>query len=167
MSHALADHLRRLLAYHGWAHRELVAALGEVDGSACRAQCGLFYGSLHGTLNHLAVVDRLWLARVQAEPAPFATLRDEAAVSLSMLDAFISDGVRAWSACLAERDDTGMLTAVAYRNMAGEPHRRTLADIVLHLVNHGTHHRGQMTAELTRLGHSAPAIDYIYFCPEA
>jgi uncharacterized damage-inducible protein DinB len=38
---------------------------------------------------------------------------------------------------------------------------------VLHLVNHGSHHRGQISAALTAMGHAAPALDYLYFLPDA
>ena len=50
--------------------------------------------------------------------------------------------------------------------MAGEPQQRSRLEIVTHLVNHGTHHRGQISAALTALGRPAPVLDYIYALPE-
>lgn len=159
----LADHLRRLLAYHGWAYSELIRALQALPETQYHADCGLFFGSLHGTLNHLVVVDRLWLARVLGEPSPYASLREEAASNLPTLSALLATGVAAWQAQLDNRDDGAIAAPVHYHTMAGDAQSRPLAELVTHLVNHGTHHRGQMSAALTRLGHPAPVLDYIYF----
>ena len=74
----LATHLQRLLAYHGWAYARLLGELASLDEAQYRAPCGLFFGSIHATLNHLAVADRIWLARVRGEAQPFARLDAEA-----------------------------------------------------------------------------------------
>ena len=73
----LATHLQRLLAYHGWAYARLLGELASLDEEQYRAPCGLFFGSIHATLNHLAVADRIWLARVRDEAQPFARLDAE------------------------------------------------------------------------------------------
>lgn len=162
----LATHLERLLAYHGWAYNRLLAGLEALDADSYHAPCGLFFGSLHGTLNHLAVADRLWLARARGEPAPFARLDAEAAAERTTLAGVLADGVRAWRELLSRHDDASLSQPLAYRNMRGEAQHKPLADIVLHLVNHGSHHRGQASAALTALGQPAPVLDYIYFLPE-
>lgn len=163
---ALNRHLQRLLAYHGWAYAQLLRALEAVDEAQYRAPCGLFFGSLHGTLNHLAVVDRIWLARVQGTTSPFTRLDLEAVSERAAVADFLEVGVAAWRNQLEGLSDGELLAPIAYRNMAGEPFQRPLLDIVSHLVNHGTHHRGQITAALTALGQPAPKLDYIYALPE-
>jgi uncharacterized damage-inducible protein DinB len=162
----LAAHIQRLLAYHGWAYRRLVEALQALDDVGYHAPRGLFFDSLHGTLNHLAVCDRLWLARARQEPPPFDSLRHEVAKELGELAAFIDDGIAGWRALLNGHDDSTLPMPLVYRNVAGEEHARGLSDIVLHLVNHGTHHRGQMSAALTAMGQPAPVLDYLYYLPE-
>ncbi|WP_137818291.1 DinB family protein [Pseudomonas sp. 2FG] len=162
----LASQLERLLAYHGWAYNRLLASLEALDEDGYRAPCGLFFGSVHGTLNHLAVADRIWLARVRREPPPFTRLDAEAVSERSALAGFLADGVHAWRALLSEQDDQSLGVPLAYQNMRGEPQLKPLADIVLHLVNHGTHHRGQISAALTAFGQPAPVLDYLYFLPE-
>ena len=79
MHGALASHLQQLLAYHQWAYERILEAVAPLDEEAYRAPRGLFFDSLHGTLNHLAVVDRIWFARVQREPWQFERLDAEAA----------------------------------------------------------------------------------------
>ncbi|HSX70725.1 MAG TPA: DinB family protein [Pseudomonas sp.] len=162
----LATHLQRLIAYHGWAYDRLLGELASLTEEQYRAPCGLFFGSIHGSLNHLAVVDRIWLARVCGEPSTYTRLDDEAVSERAGFDAFFAIGVAAWHERLDGLDEAELLAPIDYRNMAGEPHTRTLLDIVTHLVNHGTHHRGQITAALTALGRPASVLDYLYALPE-
>lgn len=163
MARLLAAHLQRLLAYHGWAYQRLQESLQVLDEAQYRAPCGLFFGSIHGTLNHLAVADRLWLARLCGQPQPFARLDAEAVAARAALADYLQQGVQAWRAQLGQYDDAGLLRPLAYRNMRGEAQEKPLADLVLHLVNHGTHHRGQISAALSALGQPAPVLDYLYF----
>ncbi|WP_068830444.1 DinB family protein [Pseudomonas sp. BMS12] len=166
MPHPLAAHLQRLLAYHGWAYARLLGELQPLTEEQYRAPCGLFFDSIHGTLNHLAVVDRIWLARVRDEPQPFAKLDAEAVSERTAFEDYLEVGVAAWRNQLDGLTDVELLAPISYRNMAGEPFQWPLLDIVSHLVNHGTHHRGQITAALTALGRPAPKLDYIYALPE-
>ena len=138
----LATHLQRLLAYHGWAYARLLGELASLDEAQYRAPFGLFFGSIHATLNHLAVAGR------------------------TALENYLEAGVAAWRDHLEGLVDVELLAPLAYRNMAGEPQQRSRLEIVTHLVNHGTHHRGQISAALTALGRPAPVLDYIYALPE-
>ena len=162
----LATHLQRLLAYHGWAYARLLGELASLDEAQYRAPCGLFFGSIHATLNHLAVADRIWLARVRGEAQPFARLDAEAVTERTALENYLEAGVAAWRDHLEGLVDVELLAPLAYRNIAGEPQQRSRLEIVTHLVNHGTHHRGQISAALTALGRPAPVLDYIYALPE-
>ncbi|MET1078665.1 MAG: DinB family protein [Pseudomonas sp.] len=163
----LSPHLRQLLRYHGWAYRRLIDSLQRLEATAYQAPCGLFFGSPHGTLNHLAVADRIWLARVRGEPAPFTRLDAEVATDLAGVRDFIAEGIAGWQAWLQARDDHGLSQVLTYRNSRGDAFSRVLADVLLHLVNHGSHHRGQISAALTSLGQPAPVLDYIYFLNES
>lgn len=165
MGTVLANHLQRLLCYHGWAYRQLSERLQQLDETQYRSDSGLFFGSMHATLNHLAVVDRLWLARVRGDAPPFTRLDAVAADDLPTLAVYLQQGVTAWQMQIEHLDDDALAHTVHYRNMKGDAHSKPLADLLLHLVNHGTHHRGQISAALTALGQPAPVLDYLYFLP--
>src|SRR5215204_3042142 len=60
----LATHLRAMAAYNRWANRRLYAAAALPDEDY-RRPVGAFFGSLHGTLNHLLVTDRIWMRRFE------------------------------------------------------------------------------------------------------
>ncbi|SDO02822.1 DinB family protein [Pseudomonas jinjuensis] len=166
MKGPLVAHVEKLLAYHQWAYERILGALAPVDDADYRAERGLFFGSLHGTLNHLAMVDRIWLGRVTGQPWQFERLDSEVAHERDELAAYLAEGMAEWKDWLAKQDDTSLRLPLDYRNMAGQDLRQSLLDVIQHLVNHGTHHRGQMSAALTALGQPAPMLDYIYFLPE-
>src|ERR1700750_919046 len=58
------ENFRQLAAYNGWANLRLYGAALELPEEAYRRPTGVFFGSLHGTLNHLLVADRVWLKRL-------------------------------------------------------------------------------------------------------
>jgi uncharacterized damage-inducible protein DinB len=70
----------------------------------------------------------------------------------------------AWIEALTEADLDRVLE---YRNVAGEPHSRLVWQMLRHVVNHSSYHRGQVTTMLRQLGAAAPTTDQIYWFPEA
>lgn len=155
-----------LARYNRWANRRLYAAVVELDDAAYRADQGAFFRSLHGTLNHILVADRLWMARLTgAETAPMA------------LDAILYDDFSALAAARAEEDEhilafveglseARLADTLRYTNSKGQPFADPLALVLGHVFNHQTHHRGQAHAILTRLVGRAPELDLIYFVRE-
>jgi uncharacterized damage-inducible protein DinB len=61
------NQFRQLAAYNRWANSRLYAAALDLSDQAYRLHIGVFFGSLHGTLNHLLLTDRLWLKRLTGE----------------------------------------------------------------------------------------------------
>src|ERR1700686_450429 len=61
------EQFRQLAAYNRWANARLYAAALDLSNQAYRLHIGVFFGSLHGTLNHLLLTDRLWLKRLTGE----------------------------------------------------------------------------------------------------
>ena len=61
------DTFQQLAAYNRWANARLYGAALELSDLSYRLNTGVFFGSLHGTLNHLLLTDRLWLKRLTGE----------------------------------------------------------------------------------------------------
>ena len=129
-----------------------------------RRSTGVFFGSLHGTLNHLLLTDRVWLKRLTGtgeHPTRLDAIihddRRDLLRSRIAEDARLIDLVRTYSEA-----DLGKV--LAYRNMAGKPHSQPLQDILLHLFNHQTHHRGHAHACCSILtGTEPPSLDLLAF----
>jgi uncharacterized damage-inducible protein DinB len=62
-----SEQLRQLANYNRWANARLYAAALDLSEISYRLQIGVFFGNLHGILNHLLLTDRLWLKRLTGE----------------------------------------------------------------------------------------------------
>jgi uncharacterized damage-inducible protein DinB len=156
----MRSHFALLARYHGWATRRLyehVDALSEAD---YRRDAGLFFRSVHGTLNHLLVADRAWYARFARGESPQVVLDAELESDRVRLRTALGDSASDWSAFVSEVAEerwTGDLHYCRY----GEPVTLPFAATLAHVFNHGTHHRGQITAAITALGHACPELDLV------
>jgi uncharacterized damage-inducible protein DinB len=160
----LAEQTRGFARYDRSANTRLFDAVGELDDSDYRADRGLFFGSIHATLDHLLVADRIWLSRLTgASPGEAPTA----------LDAILYRDRGSLAAARARRPSPhrvrrrprrrGVRRSVRYANQAGEAFTQPLAGLLAHLFNHQTHHRSQLHAALTGLGRTAPPLDLIYY----
>jgi uncharacterized damage-inducible protein DinB len=158
------NHFQQFAAYNRWANGRLFAAALDLSDQAYRLHIGVFFGSLHGTLNHLLLTDRLWLKRLTGEgdhPNRLdAILYDDRA---ELTRARIAEDNRL-VAVVAKYDQLSLTGLHSYRTASGMPQSQMLADILLHLFNHQTHHRGQAHACLSILtGGEPPSLDLLAF----
>jgi uncharacterized damage-inducible protein DinB len=160
----MRDHFQRLAAYNAWANARLFDAALDLPDELYRRHVGVFFGSLHGTLNHLLVTDRMWLKRLTGEgEAPhrvdFILHEDR----LDLARARVAEDGRL-AATVAGYDEAALARRVAYRTTSCVAHEQVVADILAHLFNHQTHHRGQAHATLSILtAREPPSLDLLQF----
>lgn len=164
----IAEHFARFARYNRWANAWLYAAAAELPDAEYRADRGAFFRSVHGTLNHLLVADRLWLARLTGEengPLPTALnqilFEDHAALT----EARVAEDERLVRYA-DELDEDRLEATLSYRTTAGVPQQTPVFVVLGHMFNHQTHHRGQVHTLLTQMGRQAPALDLIYYYRE-
>jgi uncharacterized damage-inducible protein DinB len=161
----MTPHLfRQLAAYNRWANARLYAAALDLSDQGYRLHIGVAFDSLHGTLNHLLLTDRLWLKRLTGEGdhpnQPNAILYDDRA---ELTRARIAEDHRLITV-VDKYDEAALVNLHSYRTTTGMPQSQVLADILLHLFNHQTHHRGQAHACLSILtGGEPPSLDLLVF----
>lgn len=152
-----AGDVRRLFAYNDWAnHRVLVAAAPVSLGDFGR-DLGASFGSLRGTLIHIMWGEKRWLQwwldGTAVDDPPTAAFPDVGSLR------------EAWLVC--ERNRNTFLSGLtderlnALMDVRGASYR--LADLMQHLLNHSTYHRGQVTLLLRQLGHTPAATDFRIF----
>jgi uncharacterized damage-inducible protein DinB len=158
----MKSHFRMMARYNRWANTRLYDAAAKLPDDAYRRDIGLFFRSLHGTLNHLLTTDRIWMHRIDGKgPSParldaiqyedFAQLHEARAAE----DARIVDFVEA-------QTEAGLDAVHDYKTTAGAPQQDPLRTILAHLFNHQTHHRGQAHTALSILtGAEPPSIDLL------
>jgi uncharacterized damage-inducible protein DinB len=157
------EHFSILARYNVWATQRLLDAVSLLDDAAYRKDVGLFFKSIHGTLNHLLVGEHLvWYPRFAKGNSPKLALDMEAEPVRERLAQALKGGAANWQplieSWLAERFD-GKLS---YTTMRGQNVSLPFAATLAHVFNHGTHHRGQITAALTVLGQPCPELDLVY-----
>jgi uncharacterized damage-inducible protein DinB len=146
-----------LAAYNRFVNARLYGEAATLPDEVRKRPIGLFFKSLHGTLNHLLVTDYIWLRRMTGDgPQPERLSQilyedfDELRAARVAEDGRIFDFVTG----LQEADYDRVLE---YRNSTGKLFQQKLAPALTHLFNHQTHHRGQAHAALTILGIPEPA----------
>ena len=166
--HAWADslpsaHFTRQARYHVWATHRLLDAVSRLSDEEYRRDVGLFFKSIHGTLNHLLVGEHLlWYARFSKGASPLLALDAEIEPDRERLGQALKGGAANWEHLIAtwpaERFDGNL----DYKTMKGVPQSLPFAATLAHVFNHATHHRGQITAALTALGQPGPELDWVY-----
>jgi uncharacterized damage-inducible protein DinB len=156
-----SDALRTHIDYTAWASLRLLNAAAELTREELTRDFQTADRSILGTLAHLFAADRLWLARLTAVPTPeFITGSDR---GLAALQSSWPALLERWKTWAAELTDEQVLTQIAYCDLKGRPWKQPLWQLILHVVNHDTHHRGQVSGFLRSLGRTPPPVDLIYY----
>lgn len=159
--------LIELARYNEWATRRLFAALEAVSEDDYRRDLGLYFRSIHGTLNHLLVGEHgLWFARFAQGLCPVLALDAELEPERSRLRERLVEGAARWAPWIAALPKERLAGRLDYRSTRGEALSLPFASTLIHVFNHGTHHRGQITVALTALGQPCPTLDLVYFLVE-
>ncbi len=162
------QHFQLLARYNAWATHRLLESVEKLsDEDYRRRDVGLFFKSIHGTLNHLLVGEHmLWYPRFARGESPKLALDDEIEPVRERLAQALRGGSGNWKPLIeswsAERFD-GKLT---YTTTKGQALSLPFAATLNHVFNHGTHHRGQITVALTMLGQPCPVLDLVYMLVE-
>ena len=165
--------------YNRWMNERMYAAAATLDAGALSADRGAFFGSILGTLNHIAVADTIWLNRFARHEGGFSSLDTLSGfpppTSLSQslasnleelrdhrqaLDALIERWV-------AELKPEHLSSSFTYKNMAGTMHSRNFGALVQHFFNHQTHHRGQASTLLFQAGVDIGVTDLLAVIPNS
>jgi uncharacterized damage-inducible protein DinB len=161
------SHFSLLARYNVWAIKRLLKACEPLTDEQYRLDVGLFFKSIHGTLNHLLVGEHLlWYPRFAKGISPKLTLDMEAEPDRDRLAQALRGGAANWQPLIeswpAERFEGKLAYTTTKDQAVSLPFTATLT----HVFNHGTHHRAQITAALTMLGQPCPVLDLVYMLVE-
>jgi uncharacterized damage-inducible protein DinB len=160
-----ADTLRLHLDYTAWASRRLLENTAKLSPEDLVRDFNTSDRTVLDTLVHVFAADRIWLARIHgAAPGSFINPEDRQLSALQTEWPALHGRWKQWSTPLTDQD---VQAKVAYRDMKGNPWEQPLWQILLHVVNHGTHHRGQVSGFLRAMGYNPPPLDLIAFYRES
>ncbi len=147
-----ADDIRELSTFDAWANRRLFEASAALTSEQRARRVASSFPSLADTLAHILAEEWIWLRRCLGEDPhdtpPSLELGEVLAERLALI-----------------RGLTGgdLAREVPFRSLEGHPRRQTVRDMLVHVVNHSTYHRGQAATILRQLGAAAPETDFVVF----
>ncbi|MEJ1959185.1 MAG: DinB family protein [Nitrosomonadales bacterium] len=171
------DHICLMAKYNEWMNTKLYEAAKGLPSEEVVADRKAFFGSILGTLNHVAVADTIWLKRFATHPANFSALEmvrnlpsptglDQLlcsdVVSLSSYRWLLDQAITKWAHSLMDADLDHVLH---YANTKGVLADRNFFSLVMHFFNHQTHHRGQATTLLSQAGVDVGVTDLLVLIP--
>lgn len=170
----LTDHYRWMARYNRWFNQRLFGAAAALTDAERKRDRGAFFGSIHATLNHIMVGDKIWLGRLRSQGRPFdvlpvsvVDLPDFRGLDMPLFDDFHALCVHREAMDAAIEDMAAALTPEAvsrtmrYANTQGQTREHPTWQALSHLFNHQTHHRGQVTTLLMQAGIDPGVTDLI------
>jgi len=148
--------------YNAWATSRLFEQVDALPESDYRRECGLFFKSVHGTLNHLLVAEhRVWFPRFAEGISNQVALNEELETDRARLRERLLYTVPRWLPLIASFDTARFDGTLDYTTTRGVAQSLPFAATLGHVFNHGTHHRGQISAAITAMGHACPELDLV------
>jgi len=157
--------MRELFAFNAWANLRVLGAAEALTTDQVIKPMGSSFSSVRDTLAHIWAVEWVWLERVQGRsPASLPEAREFA--DLASLRARWAELDKKWLEYVSRLDEAELEEEIDYKTLSFGPSRNPRWQIIQHVVNHGTYHRGQVTTLLRQLGAKGVSTDLISFYRE-
>jgi uncharacterized damage-inducible protein DinB len=155
------DYLKTLMRYKAWANELVFAAAARLPEAELTAPRKIVFGSLLRTLNHVYAMDDVWRAHLEGRAHGYATRNPDACPPLAGLreaQKAMDEWFVQYAGSLAREDEV-----VEFRFIGGGPGAMSRRDILLHVANHGTYHRGNVASMMYQAGMPPPTTDLPVF----
>ncbi|MFM9329243.1 DinB family protein [Paenibacillus mesotrionivorans] len=162
----MTNHPATMYAYHVWANQVILEKIRELPSDVLSLEVNSSFPTLAHALSHIYAVDKMWYLVVTG------TGMREAFEECRPLNTSILDTVEQYMDLYAElsglfqqwlRDQTDLEQTLLLDNPFAGVRQTRLSEILLHLVNHGTYHRGNISTMLRQLGYATAMNDYAFF----
>ncbi len=162
----LAD-ISLLYEYNDWANQRILASSGQVSTAQFLAPSNHYFGSLRSALVHILGGEYAWRMLYQYQTLDyFDKLQADDFPTLESIAQAWQAEAAAMRAYLAQLQDADLTGLVRYTTTEGHRRERVLWHCLLHVVNHGTQHRGEAAVLLTDYGASPGELDFTVFLNE-
>ncbi len=162
----MPNHPVAMFEYHIWASRTIMERIQELPASVLHAEVGSSFPTIAHALSHMYAVDRMFYQVLQGKEMPEAF---QACMSLNqkILDS-IEDYMTVFAALTKQyqlwfQSEIDLEQSIRLDNPFCGVRQTYLSEIVLHVVNHGTYHRGNISTMLRQLGHASTMNDYLLY----
>jgi uncharacterized damage-inducible protein DinB len=164
-NHMNVGDIRTLYAYNRWATNRLLEVVRALDHADFTRVTGTSHGSLRGTFVHLVWAEWIWLQRWRGH-SPKSVFDQNEFPTLETVATLWREVDRAQQEFLQALTDDRLTARISYDNLVGQRWEYPLAQMMQHVVNHSSYHRGQLVSLLRLLGCTPPSTDYLLFFDE-
>ncbi len=173
------QHFKLLANYNQRMNQQVYTTARQLDNQTLNKDLGAFFGSILGSLNHIMVGDIFWLLRFETLSDRYLSLRqlrklpkpkalddiifptlDELQASRELVDNIIID----WVCNELKAEDLNL--DLTYKTAKGVTGQRNFAEVLSHLFNHQTHHRGQISTLLSQHHLDIGTTDFLIDIPD-
>ena len=153
-------HIQSLYDYNAWANGHLLDAAASLSQADLAKELGASFGSVEGNLLHVLWAQGIWLQRFAGGDRPDVPETGAGLEAIGGAFDASNDALRDYVQSLS---DTDLASTLSYTDTRGNAYEPPLWQPLVHLVNHGTHHRAECAMLLTSLGSPPRQLDYMFF----
>jgi uncharacterized damage-inducible protein DinB len=156
------EEISKLFEYNDWANARTFSSVEPLSQEELNRQLGGSFPSVRETLVHIYAAEWIWLERWNGTSPKGLPSADE----LTALETL----KERWARVEKERQvfarrlsEPRLGEVISYSNLKGDPKNNRLGDLLVHVVNHSSYHRGQVATMLRQLGKKPISTDYVVF----
>ncbi len=150
--------------YNLWANKQLLSIAGKLSSEQQQQIIASSFSSVHTTIVHLLDAESIWWQRLKLqEPIIIPSVVQNNLTTNEMINELLNSGEQ-WLTWINAAKENQLEHVFAYQNSKKEQFKQPVWQMLLHLFNHGTYHRGQLVTMYNQLGiQKIPATDFIYW----
>lgn len=150
------------VSYNAWANERLLDAALKMDSELLKKELPSSFPGIPATFFHIWYAEYIWWQRIKLIERVDYPQPDD--LDLSLIAFNLKTQSAKWKEWVARSSEASLLHEVAYYNSKKEFFKSEIWKVLLHMVNHGTYHRGQIVTMFHQLDQkNIPATDFIYF----
>ncbi|MBQ4838508.1 DinB family protein [Pseudoalteromonas luteoviolacea] len=174
------SHFKLMAQYNLRMNKQLIEAASMISHEQLTSDRGAYFGSILATLNHIIIADIIWLLRFAQHDKRYHSLLDLSDLPIptklddtlykdfalySPVRSRIDNAILCWINDEVEESD--FHKTLVYSDTRGQTSEREFSELVAHLFNHQTHHRGQLSTLFSQLGIDIGITDFLIDIPDA
>ena len=152
-----------LYDYNEWANNRLLKTASALSPEQFSSPAGASWGSIEASLAHILAAQVNWLLRWRTGGNRQATTEVQAIAGIDKMREQFDGSHAALREFIAGLSEDRLHDTIAFTDSRGNSYESVLWQLMLHVANHGTYHRGEVAMGLSALDHSPGDLDYRYF----
>ena len=146
------EYFTHMFEYNDWANRLIIKVIKDLPDINPR---------IFSIFSHTIIAQIIWLNRLKHEPDEFKDFWQ--LINFEKLMDYSQRSTADWISIISKKGEEGLRESCLYKNSKGVQYSNTLAQIITHVTNHSTYHRGQIASLLRAENIQPPLTDYIAY----